>query len=88
MSFIRHREIFEEIASIDSSAQVFIVNHSVSCFNRGRLYFNLGKWDRAESELKEALKINPHYIEKPAVFLFISMRRQEEQILPDLFYPL
>ncbi|MBU1262370.1 DUF2723 domain-containing protein [bacterium] len=78
MGLIKHRGIFEKITPIDSCAQVSIVNHSVSYFNRGRLYFNLGKWANAESEIKEALKINPPYLQ--AHYLLACIYRGTERI--------
>jgi hypothetical protein len=61
MGMVRHRGIIRKISQIDHSAKVFIINLSVSYFNRARLYFGIKSYREAESEVKKALMINPDY---------------------------
>ncbi|MFH0774422.1 MAG: DUF2723 domain-containing protein [bacterium] len=51
----------QQTSLIDHTAQVCITNTAVSYFNRGRLYYNLRKWEKAILELKKAIKIDPNY---------------------------
>ncbi|MDI6751880.1 MAG: DUF2723 domain-containing protein [bacterium] len=59
MGLVRYRDFKNGL--IDSTAGVCITNTAVSYFNRARLYYNLGKQEKAILELKKAIKIDPNY---------------------------
>ncbi|MEK9149890.1 MAG: DUF2723 domain-containing protein [Candidatus Desantisbacteria bacterium] len=60
MNMVRYRT-FQQNSCQDSTAQVCITNTAVAYFNRGRLYYNLGQWEKAILELKKAIKVDPSY---------------------------